>query len=525
MVPLHGAHPPTLDEASVSAVTSEFVAASLSPPPPGTSSSYQDRESPLWQTWRRLLVSLSSSWEPEALIGRCIDAYMVHLFPITPLVHERSLRAIWSWAFGHRSMPRLYARSSSSQLLSTAISTAPRISRHEQQSVNYSEAQALTLVTALCAACSCLIPETILHKARTVALPFLQTSREMLRLYLDVDIEHPSANSVIIRYYQAISVHAIGNASVSWYLIGEAIRLAQEIRLYDENSVVTSDVVETSLRRAVFWQLYTGDQSAAILNNRPLMLHRRMLDMSPSTRYLSGDDMHLLGSGRYTPDFALQITSGFNLCLSIWSSATDVVLDLKLLEEFSNRSAGSADLVRGLTASIVDSALTFHTVLDDLPSCLRHPGQVGSSASTGRDSATVDSVIEHQQISFWAQHVNLMVTYSCLRLILLQKSTDLGVASLLGFSEDPRLLAMQKTEISRDVLACIQAVPFGALQVNGESCVEKIRQVGACLLQVSHGLEPRIAARAKADFQVLLNLLARLDSKASDALYRDVGSN
>lgn len=51
------------------------------------------------------------------------------------------------------------------------------------------------------------------------------------------------------------------------------------------------------------------------------------------------------------------------------------------------------------------------------------------------------------------------------------------------------------------------------------SQVEKIRLIGASLLAIIHRNQGSpLATRARADFSVLLDILTRLDSKASDAL-------
>jgi hypothetical protein len=53
----------------------------------------------------------------------------------------------------------------------------------------------------------------------------------------------------------------------------------------------------------------------------------------------------------------------------------------------------------------------------------------------------------------------------------------------------------------------------------GAMQVEKIRLIGASLLAIIQGNQNSpLAARARADFSVLLDILTRLDSKASDAL-------
>jgi hypothetical protein len=298
--------------------------------------------------------------------------------------------------------------------------------------------------------------------------------------------------------------------------MGEAIRLALEMRLYDEASLAGLDPAEAQLRRTVYWQLHTGDRSAAILNERPFSLHHLTLDAPLSLRHLSDEDTHLLDPRKpwNTPAFVQCINAGFNLSTRLFSCAAAVLLGLRQLEDFTLSPSGAADLVRGQEAAMIDAVLDFRRVLDDMPPWLERPwlAELGDD----RDSA------DRQRDALWAQHVNLKLTFHCLRLILLQRAAATGRASLLGFGGDPRLLAMQETDVARDMLACIQAAPFQALQINGEPCVEKIRQAGASLLRISQGGEPHVAERARGDFQVLLNILTRLDSKVSAAMCQDV---
>lgn len=51
--------------------------------------------------------------------------------------------------------------------------------------------------------------------------------------------------------------------------------------------------------------------------------------------------------------------------------------------------------------------------------------------------------------------------------------------------------------------------------------VEKIRLIGACLLEIIDQYETSpLSARARNDLSILLDILTRLDSKASDTLRR-----
>ena len=139
-------------------------------------------------------------------------------------------------------------------------------------------------------------------------------------------------------------------------------------------------------------------------------------------------------------------------------------MNMRLLREFNKQSSHNVELLQGQKAAIVDSLMVFQGVLDNIPDSLRCPWSV----------AREEAVNEYLSHYTWIQHANIMLTFQCLRLILLQKAVEMGFASVLGFSMDQQLLAMQKLDIARDVLTCIRGVPFEALQINSEPCVSII---------------------------------------------------
>ncbi|KAH6672664.1 hypothetical protein F5X68DRAFT_141104, partial [Plectosphaerella plurivora] len=470
------------------------------PPPPSAADD-------ILQRLLQILPSASGR-TPADLSAECIDLYLRHLFPITPLVHEASIRATWTRTFEYGRAPLTPEPYAASPATNGSVSG--------EGFTDWPYQRDLALLTAICATASSLLPSHLFASGQLVAGHFLKASRDLLRLHQDQDIERPKAASVIVRYLHSISTHALGNTRVSWYIMGEAIRLALEMRLYDEATLAGLDPVEAQLRRSVYWQLHTGDRSAAILNERPFSLHQLTLDAPLSLRQLGDEDVHLLDARKpwNTPAFVQCINAGFNLSTRLFTTAATVLVGLRLLEDFAASPSGAADLVRGQEAAMVDAVLDFRRVLDDVPPWLERPWL----AELGDDADSAD----RQRDALWAQHVNLKLTFHCLRLILLQRAATAGRASLLGFGDNQRLLTMQETDVARDMLACIQAAPFQALQINGEPCVEKIRQAGASLLRISQGGEPHVAERARGDFQVLLNILTRLDSKVSAAMCQDV---
>ena len=116
----------------------------------------------------------------------------------------------------------------------------------------------------------------------------------MLQSYEDANISLPNANSVILRYLQIKSMHAIDHSKKSWYRMGEVVRLAQDMRMYDERSYAGMDRSEASLRRNIFWQVCIEDKSAAMFTGRPIILHSYSLGTTVPSKYPSPDDPELL---------------------------------------------------------------------------------------------------------------------------------------------------------------------------------------------------------------------------------------
>jgi hypothetical protein len=72
---------------------------------------------------------------------------------------------------------------------------------------------------------------------------------------------------------------------------------------------------------------------------------------------------------------------------------------------------------------------------------------------------------------FSAQRANLQVTYHCLKLIILDAFSGLGLSPLLGIMDDALMIMLRKIETAQDMINFLQEVPFESLQANGEPCV------------------------------------------------------
>lgn len=385
----------------------------------------------------------------------CIDLYMEWIFPLSPLACEAHIRA------GVATV--IQVGQNSEEALDPSLSGI-REDTTASMDLTLLEMRTFSLLTALCSITCCVVPATVWSAGNSLAWPFLQASRNMLACYQDLDIQAPDSSSIIVRYYQANALHALGKTRTSWHVMGEALRLAQEMRLFDEGVYQSIDAVEGQILRNVFWHMHSGDKSASILNNVPITLHQILLGTTITTAFYGQQQTELIDGQRYAdaPDFEQNLCEGFNLCQRMWSTASNVLVDIQVLLHVNSRlnlDVPTSDLTK---AAITDSYLSFSRVIDDLPTWLRDPTSVKSADKRSEQS---------RRRAFWTQRANLQVTFHCLRLILLQKCSEHGLSSLLGLSEDEIMLAFRKTEIASDLLNVAMSVPFEALQANGEPCV------------------------------------------------------
>lgn len=374
----------------------------------------------------------------EAVLNQCIDLFFEYLYPLTPLVHEPSFRDSLAYFVPSDRAPHLEKCADS----------------------------AFTLITAVCAEAGFLLPKDIFPNGETVADVFLQASRSCLAEYLETDLENPNASSITIRYFHSNCVHASGKPKFSWHIFGEATRLAQVMRLHDESSYEGLYPIEAEMRRRVFWIVYMGDKSAAILNNRPITMHKYSFECGVTAAYPAGIEEE--AETPISPDSVRssapastkrqKLILGFNANIRLWGAAADLLLALRVVEDQS-RAATDGRMLDSLDAEqrqrIDPLYIAFITSLDDLPSFLK-----SHSFTPTLESERV------QSNQFLIQCANLQVSMHCLRMVIVQKFEHLSYITA-GIEQTD----LQKTDIVRDALRVIHEVPFWALQVNGEPYV------------------------------------------------------
>lgn len=390
------------------------------------------------------------------MINRCFDYFFEYLFPLIPLVHEPSLRDGLSFFVNQ-------ARGRSLQ----GSNLLPESILYRANSLKYPDLwpdHTFTLITAVCAEAGFLLPKDIFPEGEEVADIFLQASRNCLSSYLEADLEYPNANSVAIRYLHSNCMHAAGKPRFSWHIFGEATRLAQVMQLHDEKSLQGLSPLEAELRRRAFWIAYIGDKSAAILNNRPITIHKFSFESGITTAYPTGiEDEISVSPGNSAPDDTTRksFIVGFNANLRLWQTASDLLLELRLLESRRDPGLITRPLPTAEEKHRIDHLfLLFVTSLDDLPPYLQ-PDMF--AVNVHEDSNQLGNPLKQYII----QTANLYVSLHCLRLVIAQKLEEFNHATPLNND----ILLLRKTEIARDMLRVIREAPFWSLQVNGEPCV------------------------------------------------------
>ena len=417
---------------------------------------------------------------------KCVNLFFEYLFPLIPLVHEASLRnALDFFITASRNDSEGSAPSPAMSQSQLWISPVQR----DKNSTNLSKFSDLwpestfTLITAVCAEAAFLLPKEIFPEGYIVADAFLHASRSCLNRYLESDLENPSASSVAIRYFHSNCLHAAGKPKFSWHIFGEAVRLTEVMLLQDESSHDEFYPLEAELRRRLFWIVYIGDKSAATLNNRPITIHKFSFESGISTVYPSGVGCH--SSNISSPQQELldeptplsaptsldpDLIAGFNANLRLWHMASDLLLEMRLVQDRRDNCPAQEKLVplSDERARIETLYIRFATSLDNLPQHLQ-PENVILQAETSQGGSICQFII---------QIVNLQVSYHCLRMVIMQKLGEMDF--LPAELQQPEILALRMTEVARDMLRIIRHVPFWALQVNGEPCVSIRKPRLAC---------------------------------------------
>lgn len=227
---------------------------------------YSDPNPTLHERWRRLsavVVETVPSKSLGSVLQTCTDLFFDYLYLFTPVIDEAVFR----------------------QLLEKVLGSAdPGACLTESE---------FTLITAVCAKVCFFLPLDMIPEGKLLAEPLLDASRACLRSYSDAELESPTANSVIIRYLHSNSLHTSARPWVSWQVFGDAIRLAQQMRLHDERTYASMDRSQADACRRAFWLVYIGDKSMSVLRRMPITLHDYSFEEGISTELPFCEDERL----------------------------------------------------------------------------------------------------------------------------------------------------------------------------------------------------------------------------------------
>jgi hypothetical protein len=398
-----------------------------------------------------LLVVISSalpSVPALEAVEKCVDLYMQYTFPTAPMIHEPTVRA---------SASRFFSSTSGTNLFSAG---------GWQEEITHM--QDFALITALCASVASVMPESLLPYRQILARPCLDTSRDMLRAIGDIDIENPNSTSIATRILHATALeHITGKTAMSYHVLGEATLIIRHMRLHSEEAVKSYDALEAQLLRSIFWQIYAADKASFCLGSRPILLHELLFDEDLTLHPIAGQFIPLIDTTglSYEATFEDRLFVGFNFLPRLWSSAASLIFDVRT----HTRGNQDANKIR-----MTEAYMAFLGIMDELPYWL----QTANLIITRDDGEAV----QFQKTAYWVQRCTILVTFQCLRLVILQQCIESKVWDVMGLNDQALTLPMTKIGMVHDFIQTLDDIPFVYLQVKGEPTVGSISEKEGKLL-------------------------------------------
>lgn len=448
-----------------------------------------------------LLVAAPSD-TAASIAHNCILFYNQYVFGAVSLCHGATLRATTSRFFTSPTSVHSYAED-------RAIISGCFAADDEQHQIGV--LRSYTVLTALCASVTYVLPESLLPNKRLVAPLFLRAARETLRIYENYDLEHPDSSSLSIRMFLSSAIQiSTGASGVAFHVLNEAGLIAMRMRLYNEISLQGRDPIEQSILRNAFWQLYICDKTALVMKTRSVAIHESLFEteLTLETNPRSSVPLFEIGQESNATEIEDRLVEGFHIIRRLWAMAAQVV---QAMESNSRRTWDEyADMVARRESIPRLSTMYFEMIT--LTNWTRSPEE---SSPGALDEG------QHLCETLLRQRTTYLISLHCIKVFLLDTAINCNMTEVMGLSAGPLALSMRQIELAQDFLNVLESVPFLHLQVEGEQCAEKIRRVGSLLLELAHTTEnDGVKDRASQCAMRLIDMLARLNSKASDVLGR-----
>ncbi|RSL66555.1 hypothetical protein CEP54_003643 [Fusarium duplospermum] len=343
---------------------------------------------------------------------------------------------------------------------------------------------------------------------------FLRAARRILREYEDEDLLYPDSSSIQVRMLLSTSIQqSVGENGLAWHFVGEASLIARRLRLYSENVVNQYPPLEATLLRHCFWSLYIADSAGTCMRNRAIVLYEPLFDAELDLATIGFDQAPLLDPefGGVSDGFEISLLQGFHHIRCNWSTAADLLLAIR---EYGKRhplgpgQEQTADATQ--IATLTNMYSEFNALLDETPPPIQPPMVFEHE---------LEVITEHQQACYKSQRFRVLSIHYCAKLMIMHECSRHGLTAIVGFRNDDASFTNEEINVARDFVHNLQSIPFNYLEENGEPGVELMRSVGSILLEISQNSEMALSRqRALSQLSVLLDILARLDSKASAKL-------
>lgn len=405
------------------------------------------------------LLLAAPSDTAASIANRCILLYTQYVFGTVPMCHEATLRVIVS---------RFFISSSSGDDPSDNRARISRCFAADNEGERIGVLRSYTVLAALCAAVTYVLPEALLPNKHLIAPLFLRAARETLRIYEDYDLEHPNSSSLSIRLFLSSAIQiATGTQGVAFHVLSEAGLIAMRMGLYNESSLEGREPVEENILRNAFWQLYVCDKTALVMKGRPVTIHESLFETELTLKTHSRSSVPLFEVGRASGGARIEdhLVDGFHVIRRLWAMAARVIQGM---ESNSRRTWDAHADTQGCRESIAQLSEVYFemiTLTNNLPAWAQSPGESSPDVNREVDRHLFD-ILQRQRTSY-------LITLQSIKVFVLNSAIQCNMTEVIGLSAEPLTLAMKQIELAQDFLNVLESVPFLHLQAEGEHCVSR----------------------------------------------------
>ncbi|OCF39722.1 hypothetical protein I317_06446 [Kwoniella heveanensis CBS 569] len=376
-------------------------------------------------------------WMPWSTLMRILQAYHKHLYPLLPVMHWPTfLQLLMSREDERNQTWRAYLLS----LVAYSIIQLPR------SALSFLDVPTLRKLHRTCHAASAALQNRTYTVVNTT----------------DIACDH-------------IYLSTLGRTSAANVALSKAIRLAQQLKIHDEETAgVQPDRVELEVRRRMFWLLYGSDRTISALTSAPLQWNDADLRVSLPSAI---DDNLITASGAFPqPSNVPSILSGFHHVSRLFRLLGSILTAHRSVSARQTTIVADPCALSPYLNTTVRPASDFRDALRQLLAELPPPLQLTSSAESSRQGTTEterDGFSRHGSSAFETCRANLLVSQAMVRFAVRQ------YAAAVGEREDG---LEDKAWVEKHVLSMLEHMLSDSLAANGESLRNKVLYIASNLI-------------------------------------------